>query len=185
MGEGRVLARGCHTEDSPAEKDLGMRNHGDAECRKRKSCWREGCGSGGQWEDGGRSRFLGGGGQCGLSSLSLSQLCLSIAHWLQGTAGAEESSSDLAAAALFSLAMNQEGEPKGRTCSCKGGLGGEGCSSSSPTSHHLSAELCPCTLLWELVPHNLQRLSNVHKNRISISVFMGLLQLPQLNISSE
>lgn len=68
--------------------------------KKRELCWTEGCGSGGQWEEE-EYRFLGRHGQCYSSSLSPSQLCLSIAHWQQETAVPVESSSDVAPAAVF------------------------------------------------------------------------------------
>lgn len=98
--ERRVLALGRITGVITRHQTTGIKDLAMSNCywrmKKRELCWNEGCRSGSQWKDRGSDRFLGRHGQRCPRSLSPFQLCLSIAHWQQGTAVEVESSSDVA-----------------------------------------------------------------------------------------
>lgn len=78
-----------------------------------------------------------------------------IAHRQQGTAAAEENSSDLAPAALFSRAINQEGEPKG-FIAAKEDWEGRDAAAAAPYRpiSLLSSALTPCSGNWFHITSN-------------------------------
>lgn len=74
---------------------------------------------------------------------------------------------------FFSPSITKKLNPKGGCITAKESW--EGRDSAAAPYHPISAELCPCTLLWELTQENFHCLSNLHKNMIAISVFITSL----------